>query len=273
MANLCWSQVSQAADSSELPRGQDRSTSERITEDRVMDDRSSSVEHPASPLESLGREMPQLKMNGDQPLGSQVYKYLKEMLRSGGLKPGSSIQTGTLAQQLGISKTPLRDALIQLQAEGFLKILPQRGVVINILDATELAQLVQVLGALESKAMMLAFPRIKSAHIRKMKDINKKLLNLLPERASAYRKYNDLNIEFHDSFVSLCGNDLMLDQIRTFKERMYHFPDRDYGDTWRQVNIEEHEQLIKYIEGGKARDAADFIRDIHWSFDLPKKSM
>lgn len=221
-------------------------------------------------LEAQVEEIPPLSLTDDQPLGTQVYKYLRELLRSEHLDPGSSIQTGILARQLGVSKTPLRDALIQLQTEGFLKILPQRGVVINTLDSRELKELIQVLGALESKAMMLAFPRFTATDIREMKRINSALLDLIPQGCAAYRNYNRLNIAFHDVFLDLCANDLMVTQIRTFKERMYHFPDRDYGEIWRSVNAEEHQQIIDFIQEGKAQEAADFLRDAHWSFDLKK---
>lgn len=214
--------------------------------------------------------VPNFSFSSGMPLGTQVYKYLRELLRREVLKPGASVQTGTLANQLGVSKTPLRDALIQLQTEGFLSILPQRGVVINTLDARELREIVEVLGGLESKAIILAFPRIEAKHLGLMKDINAELFDLLPHGNEVYREYNRLNIKFHDVFVSLCGNEFMLNQIRTLKERMYHFPDRDYGDAWRLMNAEEHQQIIEFIESGSTRDAADFLRDIHWSFELKK---
>ncbi len=219
------------------------------------------------------RGLPHLDLTTDQPLGSQVYHYLRELLRTEALKPGTSIQTGTLARSLGVSKTPLRDALIQLQTEGFLKILPQRGVVISTLDARELRDLIQVLGGLESKAMMLAFPHLGPEQVGGMKAINASLRDLLPEGRAAYREYNRLNIAFHDVFLERCGNALMLSQIRTLKLRMYHFPDRDYGDAWRKLNCDEHQQIIDFIEKGEDQMAADFMRDVHWSFDRKKPKL
>lgn len=214
-----------------------------------------------------------LDLDGDQPLGSQVYNYLRELLRTEKLKPGTCIQTGTLAKQLGVSKTPLRDALIQLQAEGFLKIRPQRGVIINTLGEKELTELTQVLGGLESKAMMLAFPRITKAKIAEMRRINERLFQLLPHGKDKYKEYNKLNIAFHDVFLDVCSNEFMVNQIRNLKERMYHFPDRDYGDVWRNLNVKEHEKIIAYIEEGDDQMAADFLRDIHWTFDLRKPTL
>lgn len=218
-------------------------------------------------------KIPNLDLAGSQPLGSQVYDLLRELLRSEVIKPGASIQTGTLASHLGVSKTPLRDALIQLQSEGFLKILPQRGVVISKLNETEVNELIQVLAGLESKAMMLAFPHLGEVHLAKMREINGRLIELLPEGGTAYREYNKLNIDFHNVFIDLCGNDLMVSQIRTMKERMYHFPDRDYGNIWRRTNAEEHQMFIGLIEKGEPQCAADFLRDVHWSLELKKSTL
>lgn len=203
-------------------------------------------------------------------LGTRVYEFLREQLRSEKLKPGTEIQTAELAKILGVSKTPLRDALIQLQSEGFLRILPQKGVIINSLDAKALQELIQVLGALESQALMLAFPKLGEREIAFMSEINGQLLDLLPKGASAYLEYNKLNIAFHDVFLNVCGNKFIVDQIRLLKDRMYHFPDRDYGDRWRSVNVEEHQILIKSIIEGEALYAASFMRDVHWTFDLNK---
>ena len=222
-------------------------------------------------LKDQDGELPLASLNEGRPLGGQVYGYLREMLRLGNLTPGSTVQTGTLAKHLGVSKTPLRDALIQLQAEGFVRILPQRGVVINTLTGNDLAEVLEVLGALESKALISAFPHLKSEHIQRMRNINEKLFELIPSGDRAFRQYNELNIAFHSVFINLCSNSLITDQVRILKERMYHFPDRDYGDAWRKMNAEEHRQVIDLIESGRARDAADFIRDVHWSFDMHKK--
>lgn len=212
-------------------------------------------------------------LSGDQPLGTQVYDYLRELLRTDALKPGATIQSGTLARHLGVSKTPLRDALIQLQTEGFLKILPQRGVVINTLNTRELNELIQILAGLESKAMMLAFPRLSANHVTEMQRINERLYGLISNGEETYKQYNKLNIAFHDVFLDACDNNFMVSQIRKYKERMYHFPDRNYGDIWRKKNADEHQQIITFIQDGDDQMAADFLRDIHWSFDLNKQKL
>lgn len=214
-----------------------------------------------------------INLDDGRPLGGQVYLHLREMLRAGSLKPGSFIPTGQLAKELGISKTPLRDALIQLQAEGFLKILPQRGVAVVSLNSQQLLQIIQILGALESKAMMLSFDKLTERHLARMKEINDRLFELCSAGDAAYVEYNKLNIDFHNVFVVPCGNSLMIAQIRNLKERMYNFPDKDYGEFWRRANAKEHQELLTFIESGEKRNAADFMRDVHWSFERRKQRL
>ena len=80
-----------------------------------------------------------------------------------------------LSQQLGINRTPLRDALLQLQVEGFVTFLPQRGIQINELSSEDLNNIYEILGALDSKALLSVFSRITSEHIEKMKQINEEM--------------------------------------------------------------------------------------------------
>jgi len=76
-------------------------------------------------------------------LREQVYEYLRKQMSLGIMVPGSVINIGEIAQQLGISKTPLRDALIHLEVEGFVSILPRRGVVVNTLGMEDVSEVVK----------------------------------------------------------------------------------------------------------------------------------
>ena len=81
-------------------------------------------------------------------LKEQVYEYLREQLHKGKIRPGSFINMDETSRKLGISKTPLRDALIQLEMEGFITILPRKGVYVNVLTLQDIKDYYQVIGAL-----------------------------------------------------------------------------------------------------------------------------
>jgi DNA-binding GntR family transcriptional regulator len=89
-------------------------------------------------------------------LKEQVYEYLRHQMKIGKLRPGAAIDVRATSEKLGVSKTPLRDALIQLEMEGFVKILPRRGVVVNALTIQDIKDIYQIVGALESTAIITA---------------------------------------------------------------------------------------------------------------------
>ncbi len=76
-------------------------------------------------------------MLNTKSLREQVYEYLRDEIHNRKLLPGATININEISQQLGISKTPLRDAIIQLEIEGFVTILPRRGVTVKKLTLRE----------------------------------------------------------------------------------------------------------------------------------------
>ncbi len=82
-------------------------------------------------------------------LREQVYEYLKIQLNEGKLEHGAFLNLNAISAEMGISKTPLRDALFQLEAEGFVTIYPRRGVKVNVLSLEKIRNIYQILGGLE----------------------------------------------------------------------------------------------------------------------------
>ena len=101
-------------------------------------------------------------------LSEHVYTHLRRQMNSGGLTPGSTINIGEIAEQLGISKTPLRDALIHLECEGFVTILPRRGVLVNELTISDVKHAYESIGLVESHIIKESYLRITTSHIRKL---------------------------------------------------------------------------------------------------------
>lgn len=202
-------------------------------------------------------------------LREQVYQYFREEMQSGALTPGSAINLNSVSRILGISKTPLRDALIQLEAEGFVSILPRRGVVVNQLTRREIQNLYQIIGSLEASVVTAVFKKFTKAHIEKMKQLNVEQISALSK--NEFDTYYRLNLEFHDVFLNLSDNDTLKKIIRPLKQRLYDFPRRGYLEDWEKQHLNEHKKLIKAIVKGERERAADVVQNEHWSFDAHKK--
>ena len=197
-----------------------------------------------------------------QLLRSKVYDYLREELKTQTLKPGMFVTINQLSEKLGIKRTPLRDALLQLQAEGFVTFLPQRGIQINELSPQELEDIYEVLGALDSRALFSVFDQITPDHIQRMKNINEEMYQtVISSRVNAYF---ELNMAFHNVYLDLSGNHLLLNQLNILRQRLFEFGMKgEWIEKVRELNYTEHLKLIELIEQGDAKRVSDFIRDTH----------
>lgn len=200
--------------------------------------------------------------NGSHLLRSQVYEYLREELKKENMRPGMFVSTNELANELNVSRTPLRDALLQLQAEGFVTFLPQRGIQINELSLTEVTDIYEMLGALDSTILNRVFNQIGPTEIRKMKRINDQMKKRINDKT--YFKYFELNSNFHGVYLNLSQNHILLKQINILRQRLFDFGSAgDWVEKIRTLNYEEHFVLLEHIESGNARNASEYMRDVH----------
>ena len=200
-------------------------------------------------------------------LKEQVYEYLREQMRTGALRPGAVIDMEETSARLGVSKTPLRDALLQLEMEDFVTILPRRRVVVNVLSEEDIRNYYDILGALESVALLKAFDRIRPEDIDSMQALNDGMKAAIA--ANDFDHYYEKNLAFHDTFLGLCGNRSLVKIVNTMKKRLYDFPrSKGFVKEWEEASIGEHQALIDLIRQGKRVEAADHIRDVHWSFKI-----
>ncbi len=202
-------------------------------------------------------------------LREQVYEYLRGEMQAGRLVPGTYINLNDISGQLGISKTPLRDAIIQLECEGFVTILPRRGVVVNRLTLEEIRNVLEIVGALESAVILSVFDRITSKHLEEMARINEDMRHIMDTKKTRRfdSRYYRLNNAFHEVFLNLSGNTSLRRIIHPIKQRLYDFPRPGYIPRWELINCEEHDQLIRFIRAGKREKAARLWRESHWSFE------
>ena len=197
---------------------------------------------------------------GHQLLRTQVYEYLRNELKDENLKPGMFVSMNQIMIKLSISRTPLRDALLQLQTEGFVTFLPQRGIRINELSQQDIEDLYEMLGALDSRAMLSVFKQIGPPEIEHLSVINQEMLTNISE--STFNRYWDLNTEFHNSYLNLSSNAPLLNQINIIRQRLFEFGKKDWSLKMREMNYSEHLMMIELIEKGEAVKAADFMRDV-----------
>lgn len=199
-----------------------------------------------------------------------VYDYLKEELREGRLLPGVTFRLRDISEAVGISTTPLREALVQLQAEGFITLSRGKGAMVTPLSLATIRNIYQMIGALESSVILEVCQKIGNVEIEKMKELNRRMWALLEEKRTD--EYLQANRDFHDIFLNLSANTELRDRVEILRQRLYDFPRTSFlVEEWEQFNIPEHERIVDLMERGKFRDAADYLQNVHWSFDVQKR--
>lgn len=206
-------------------------------------------------------------------LREQVYEYLRSEIQSGRLVQGSYIKINEISTQLGISKTPLRDAILQLECEGFVTILPRRGVLVKRLDLETIKNYLEIVGALESTVIRSVFDWITRDHRDEMQALNRKMRAIIRDTSfdTFDPQYYQFNIAFHDVFLNLSSNATLKQMVMRIKQQLYDFPRLAYISEWETINCDEHDRFIRYIREGRKDAAARLWREHHWGFESHKK--
>lgn len=181
----------------------------------------------------------------------RVYEQLKAMAVSYEFKPGERLNEGDIAKRLGVSRTPLREALNRLKTEGLLRFAPGKGFFCRELDAQEVFDLYELRKALEVSAARLAIGRAKDADIDALIAFLDRTGPDPGERSAV--ELVELDEAFHEGLMAMSGNAEMLRVLRNVNARIrfVRWIDMDRGN---RANTQvEHRGVL---DGLKARDEA-----------------
>ena len=200
-------------------------------------------------------------------LRKEIFDYLVGRIENGQLKPGSLINVKRLTEELNVSRTPLREALAQMEVQGLVSIMPQRGVLINVLTYDDLLDLFEIIGALESQVVMTVFDRISKATIDAMERCNRKMLKAVEKDKN--REFHETNIQLHKKFLDLSANRELTQYVGNLKLRLFGFALKSYRDRFKRAIVEEHDVFINLLRTGAGKAASEFLKDVHWKFNYP----
>ena len=203
-------------------------------------------------------------------LREKVYQYLKKGLNEGTLRQGAFLNLNAISSELGMSRTPLRDALFQLEAEGFVTIFPRRGVMVNRLDMDKVRSLYEIGGALDSAVSVLVGPKLREEDLARMESLNAQMRAAVEDQD--FDRYYQNNLAFHAVYLDLSENAELLRAIRTLRERLFEFPrSKTFIQEWETKAVEEHEEILRLFRAGEFNRVAEYIRDVHWSYERQER--
>ncbi len=185
-------------------------------------------------------------------LAQGVADALRDMIIQDELAPGERIRERTLCTRLGVSRTPMREALKTLAAEGLVQINRNRGAIVSAPDPKEVQDLLQVLGALEGLAGELAASRASDAQINEVTALHHEMLAAFARGDRLH--YFKANQAIHSEIVAASGNAALMHTHRLLNARLYRvrFKSNARNTQWHKA-VAEHEQILDAL---KARDAA-----------------
>ena len=199
-------------------------------------------------------------------LREQVYEYLRNEMTTGSMTSGSTINLNKIAEQLGISKTPLRDALIHLEIEGFVTILPRRGVMVNALELDDVKNAYEAIGIIEASIILDCFDKIIPSHISQLEELNEQMIKDVNN--NDFSRLFQTNLAFHTVFNTLSNNPLLNKFMLPIKHRLYDFQGQSYIRDWELKNCEEHSLCINFLKQENPQQAAVVLKDFHWSYSV-----
>jgi DNA-binding GntR family transcriptional regulator len=196
--------------------------------------------------------------NAQRSAASQVVAHVKESIRSGRLAPGQRLLESELTGRLGVSRGPVREALAQLQVEGFIDVAPHRGARVHQMSRDEMVDLFHVRALLAAEAARLAASRIGEGDGRAR-------LEAELERQHALRTNSDLsayaaaNVGFHTLIDEICGNQLLASLLDQLQTRVGPFLSLAQS-RGRQRALEHHVAIAEAILDGDGAAAARAMR-------------
>jgi DNA-binding GntR family transcriptional regulator len=198
-----------------------------------------------------------------EPAADRAYAVTKELVLSGELPGGHLFSEGDIATRLDMSRTPVREAFLRLQAEGLLQLIPKRGVVVVPVPPGEAEDVLDAREAIESAAVrrLLRRPELVPAALDEMRAALR--VQRLYADAGDLSAFAEADETFHRTIVTAGRNELMLGFYATLADRQRRMSIRALGPTPEQlpVVLREHEALIAIIDAGDDVAFASALRD------------
>lgn len=190
-----------------------------------------------------------------------AYKEIKEKIINREYTESTSISINTLSKQMNMSISPIRDALKKLQEEGFVRIIPNQGIYVRELSATEVAEMYDLRLALEEFIIRKVHPFLQESDYSDLEA-------MIQEQRKAFESGDDSSFlktdnEFHNYFNKYFQNSMILNTLARLEERLFHIWLRSLQVPGRmEASIEEHERVLSALKNNEIEKAFVFL-EVH----------
>ena len=190
----------------------------------------------------------------------KVYHFIREKILTGGIAPGERLVETKIAREVGTSRTPIREALHNLEIEKLVKSIPRVGYVVEKMSVEDLEQICELREVIESLAARRA---LEKAHGKMVRDLEKNLARQEQEIGKGnLDAYVDLDTQFHEIIARLSGSDRILELVRTLRRHMlrYGLKAIHFQDTLTR-SLDGHRRIFRAVREADRDGVAREVRE------------
>ena len=197
------------------------------------------------------------------PLREVVFLTLRRQILRGELKPGERLMEISLANKLGVSRTPIREAIRKLEHEGLVVMIPRRGAHVAEITRQELNDVLEIRKSLETLAITKACDYMTDRDIHELREAEEAFAIQIARRDADLTNLGEADEHFHDIIYRGTNNRRLIQILNNLREQMYRFRMEYLKDTdIRQTLVREHDAIVKALEL-RDKDEAERLTALH----------
>jgi DNA-binding GntR family transcriptional regulator len=203
----------------------------------------------------------ELKMDVNEylPLRDVVFNTLRQAILRGEMEPGERLMEIQLAQKLGVSRTPIREAIRKLELEGLVVMIPRKGAEVAHITEKDMRDVLEVRSTLEELAVTLAIQNATDEKIEELRAANRVFESAVVSKDVV--NIVDMDVKFHDIIYSMTCNARLIQIINNLREQMYRYRLEYVKDArTHSILISEHNDIIREIKDKNVDVARKVIR-------------
>ncbi|MEY8445763.1 GntR family transcriptional regulator [Enterococcus ratti] len=196
----------------------------------------------------------------------KVYNFISEQLTTGNLKRSDRLTEQYLVDHLGLSRTPIREALLQLTADDIIEREPRKGFKLKTYTKRDVEEVYELIGVLDGKIAEEALPYLTNKEFSFMGFLIDSMDAAIAH--GVYTKYNDLQEQFHCVYTQLCKNETMKQEVlnkkKIFIGKAYsRIENANIEEILKKTN-DEHRTILQLLQERKGLEVRSFLEKVHW---------
>lgn len=201
----------------------------------------------------------ELNMNAYLPLRDVVFNTLREAILKGELKPGERLMELQLAAKLGVSRTPIREAIRMLEQEGLAVTIPRKGAEVARMTEKDMEDVLVIRAALDELAVQLAASNITEEELARMEEARREFESSL--QTGNVKQIAQADVDFHDVIYQAADNAKLVTMLNNLREQMYRYRVEYLKDETSYPRLlKEHEDIVESLKKRDKKHVAEVMR-------------